>query len=148
MGRQRPTSVTTAIRLQGLLVLLGGLTTLLMAVRRDELVASWAARQPPGAQPPAFVPVAVVLFVTFALLVAVLLVFFHEGHPSARLSLTAVAVFFVFSAFVIYRIHPPALFVGLAAFSALLDLVLLYFLWHPDTGAFLRGAELAAERDA
>jgi hypothetical protein len=147
MGRQQPTSVTSAIRVQLLLVLVGGLTTLLTAVRRDELVAQWAATQPPGAQAPAFVPVAVVLFVTMALLVAVLLVFFHAGHPSARLSLTAVAAFFLFSAVVIVRLDPPVLFVALAGVSVLLDLVLLYFLWHRDTSAYLRGAELAAGRE-
>jgi hypothetical protein len=147
MGRQRPASVTNAIRVQGLLVLVGALTTVLTAVREDDLIASWAAKQPPGAQPPAIVPVVVVLFVTFALLIGVLLVFFHEGHPSARLSLTGIALFFLFAAFVIYRLDPPTLFVLLSVVSALLDLVLLWFLWHPDTNAYVRGAELAAERD-
>ena len=31
--------------------------------------------------------------------------------------------------------------------AALVDLVVGYFLWHPDTSEFLRGAELADELD-
>ena len=44
----------------------------------------------------------------------------------------------------VLRLEPPVLFVVLAVISALLDLVLLYFLWHKDTSEFLRGAALAA----
>jgi hypothetical protein len=148
MGRQRPASVSNAILVQAVLVLVSGLTTLITLVQRDELVASWASRQPPGAQPPAFGPVAVVLFLTFALLVGVLVVFFRGGHPSARWSLTGLAFFYLFVLVVVLRLDPPGLFVALVGVSAVLDLVLLYFLWHKDTSAFLRGAELAAGRDA
>ena len=90
---------------------------------------------------------AVVLFITFALLAAVLVVFFRDGHPSARLVLTGLAVFFLFAMVVMYRQDPPVLFVVLAAVSAVLDVVLVYFLWHRDTNEFLRGAELAEDLD-
>ena len=144
MGRQRPDSVTNAIRAQVAVVLVGCVTTVLTVLQRDALVDRWATSQPPGAQPPAVAPVAVVLFVTFALLVAVLVVFFDAGHPSARLSLTGVAVFYLVAMLAVYRLDPPALFVVLAVVSSLLDLVLLWFLWQRDTTAYLRGAGLAA----
>jgi O-antigen/teichoic acid export membrane protein len=144
MGRQRPGSVTSAIRAQLALVGVGALTTLLTAIQADELARSWASRRPVGIDPPAFVPVAVVLFITFALLAAVLVVFFRGGHGSARVALTVLAGFFLLAMIAILRLDPPVLFVVLAVVSALLDLVLLYFLWHKDTNEFLRGAALAS----
>ncbi|MGH3361416.1 MAG: hypothetical protein ACRDOM_03065 [Nocardioides sp.] len=146
MGRQQPAAVTNAIAAQMALIGVSGLTTLVTAFQREELVAAWTARQPEGITPPAFVPVAIVLFVTYALLAAVLVAFFRGGHPSARLSLTVLAAFFLFTMLVIYRQDPPTLFVVLAAISAVLDLVLIFFLWHKETGAFLRGAGIAAQR--
>ena len=139
MGRERPASVRNAIRVQAALVLVSGLTTMLTVVRRHDLVESWSTRQP-SAQPPAFAPVAVVLFLTFALLVAVLVVFFRDGHPSARWSLTGLAVFYAITMLAVYRLDPPALFLALAAVSAVLDVAVVYFLWHRDTSAFLRAA--------
>ena len=144
MGRQRPGAMTSAIRAQLALVGVAGLTTLLVVVQRDELVRSWSARHPTGIDPPAFVPVAVVLFITFGLLAAVLLVFFRAGHGSARLALTALAGLFLVSMFAVFRLDPPLLFVVMAMVSALVDLVVLYLLWHRDTSEFLRGAALAA----
>ncbi len=144
MGRQRPGSVTSAIRAQLVLIGVGGLTTLLTVVQRDQLVQTWVIRHPTGIDPPAFVPVAVVLFITFALLAAVLVVFFRGGHGSARVALTVLAGLLLLAMIAVLRLDPPVLFVVLAVISALLDLVLVYFLWHKDTGEFLRGAALAA----
>lgn len=162
MGRQLPTSVTGAIRVQVGLIVVTGLTTVLTVVQRDELTVAWAQRHPfaraileeGGLQalrensisPPAFVPVAIVSFVVFALLAAVLLAFFASGHNSARISLTALAGFFLLAMVVVYRQDPPVLFVVLLAVSAVLDVLLLVLLWHRDTNAFLRGAGLAARR--
>jgi hypothetical protein len=143
MGRQRPGSVTSAIRAQLALIGVGALTTLLTVVQRDELVRSWVIRHPTGIDPPAFVPVVVVLFITFALLAAVLVVFFRGGHGSARVALTVLAGLFLLTMVAVLRLDPPVLFVVLAVISALLDLVLVYFLWHRDTSEFLRGAALA-----
>jgi hypothetical protein len=148
MGRQRPGSVTSAIRAQLALVGVAGLTTLLTIVERDELVRAWTARHPTGIDPPAYVPVAVVLFITFALLAAVLLVFFRDGHHSARLALTGLAVFSLFAMVVMFRQDPPVLFNVFEAVVAVLSVVLVCFLWHPDTSAYLRGVELADELDA
>jgi hypothetical protein len=144
MGRQRPGSVTSAIRAQLALVGVAGLTTLLTIVERDELVRAWSARHPTGIDPPAYVPVAVVLFITFGLLAAVLMVFFRGGHGSARVALTVLAGFFMLAMIAVLRLDPPILFLVLAVISALLDLVLIFFLWHRDTSEFLRGASLAA----
>jgi hypothetical protein len=144
MGRQRPGSVTNAIRAQLALIVVGGLTTLLTVVQRDELVRTWTIRHPTGIDPPAFVPVAVVLFITFALLAAVLVVFFRGGHGSARVALTVLAGLLLLAMIAVLRLDPPALFVVLTVISVLLDLVLVYFLWHKDTGEFVRGAALAA----
>ncbi len=139
MGRQRPASVTSAIRAQLALIGVGGLTALLIVVQEDELV-----RRPPGIDPLSFVPVAVVLFLTFALLAGVLMVLFRGGHGSARVSLTVLAGFFLLAMIAVLRLDPPVLFVVLAVVSALVDLVLFYFLWHKDTSEFIRGASLAA----
>ena len=144
MGRQRPGSVTNAIRAQLALIGVAGLSTLLTIVQRDELVRTWTARHPTGIDPPEFVPVAVVLFVTFGLLAAVLLVFFRAGHGSARMALTVLAGFVLLSMVAVLRLDPPVIFSVLAVLSVLLDLVLLFFLWRKDTSEFLRGAALAA----
>jgi hypothetical protein len=144
MGRQRPGSVTNAIRAQLALVGVGALTTLLTVVQRGELDRIWSTRHPTGIDPPSFVPVAVVLFITFSLLAAVLLVFFRGGHVFARVALTVLAGFFLLAVIAVLRLDPPVIFVALAVISTLLDLVLVFFLWHKDTSEFLRGATLAA----
>lgn len=146
MGRQRPASATNAIWAQAALVLVSAMTTVLSVVQRDELTRVWSAGQPEGTQPPAFAPVAIVLFCTFALLAWILVVFFRDGHPSARYALTGLAVFYLFSMLVLSLQGPPVLFVVLSAVSAVIGLVQLFFLWHRDTTAFLRGVELAAHQ--
>jgi hypothetical protein len=98
-------------------------------------------------QIPNFGPVAIVAFFTFALLALLLVVFFRDGHPSARLALTGLAGFFLLGTVVLYRQDPPLLFVVVAAVAAVLDVVLVYFLWHRDTTRFLHGAGLAADRE-
>ena len=148
MGRQLPRSVTRAVQTQAALVVVSGLITVLTAIQREELEAAFVARESPDIDVPAFVPVAVVLWVTFALLAAVLVVFFRSGHPSARLSLTGLAAFFLFTMLVMYRQDPPGLFDVLAAVAAVLDVVLIYFLWHRETNEFMRGAQLADDLES
>jgi hypothetical protein len=148
MGRQLPRSVTRAVQTQAGLVVVSGLITVLTVIQREELEAAFVARESPDIDVPAFVPVAVVLWVTFALLAAVLVVFFRSGHPSARLSLTGLAAFFLFTMLVMYRQDPPGLFDVLAAVAAVLDVVLIYFLWHRETNEFMRGAQLADDLES
>lgn len=160
MSRQQPGSVTNAIRVLVGLVALSGVTALLTAVFRDDLVRSWAdgnatareildqgglvALDQSQLSPPAFVPVAIVLFVVFACLAGVLVMFFRDGHNWARVSLSALVVFTAIGSLAGISSAPPILFQVLSVASILLDLVLLAFLWHRDTSTYLRGAWLAA----
>ena len=143
MGRQRPGSVTNAVRVLVGLVVLTGLTAVLTVVLRGDLVASWASGHPHSTgsvRPPDFVPVAVVLFFVFAALAGVLVMFFLGGHNWARLSLSALVVFLGVGALAGLRAGPPPLFMGLAGVAVLLGVVLLGCLWHPGTSAYLRRA--------
>jgi len=143
MSRQRPRSVSGATWVLGGLVALSGLTALLTILLRGSLVDSWASGHPDetgSVQPPAFVPGAIVLFVVFALLAGVLLMFFRSGHAWARLALTALAVLMAVASLAGLRTGPPPLFYVLSVVSAVLDLALLFFLWHRDTSSFMRGA--------
>ncbi|MGZ4445072.1 MAG: hypothetical protein ACXVEC_00090 [Nocardioides sp.] len=145
MGRHQPKSVTNAVRVLGALVGLTGLVAVLTMVFKDDLVRSWAADNPDlssSVEPPAFVPVAVVLFVVFAALAGVLVAFVRDGHHWARLSLTALVAFMGVATLASLRTSPPTLFLVLSGVSVLLDLALLACLWHPDTGAYIRGTWL------
>jgi hypothetical protein len=154
VGRQRPASVTNAIRVQALVVLVSALGTAMVVVLRGELVRAWAEEQGgfdavrvSQLSPPAFVPVAVVTFIVYALLVWVIGSLFGKGHRWARYALGATAVSFVFVMLVIYRASPPAPLVVLGALGVILNGVLLWLLASRDTAAFIRGAMLAEERE-
>jgi hypothetical protein len=84
--------------------------------------------------------VALVLFVVFALLAGVLAMFLRSGHHWARVSLTALAVFMAVASLAGLRSGPPPVFVVLTLVAVVLDLALLVFLWHRDTGTFIREA--------
>ena len=138
-GHALPTTVRAATLAQVGLVVLTGVATVLAVLLRDDLLAEWYRRHPTGIEPPAFAPVAVVLFVTYALLAAVLLAFFHGGHREARWGLTLLAVFFAFTMVVLVRQDPPTLFVVLAIACVLVDAGFAVLLWRRETTAFLRG---------
>ena len=141
--RALPPTVRAASLAQVGLVVLTGLATVLTVLLRDELLDEWYRRHPTGIEPPAFAPVAVVLFVTYALLAAVLLVFFRGGHREARWGLTLLAAFFGFTMVVLVRQDPPPLFVALAVACALVDVAVGALLWRRETTAFLRGPAAA-----
>jgi hypothetical protein len=143
-GRALPTTVRAASLAQVGLVVLTGLATVLAVLLRDDLLAEWYRRHPTGIEPPAFAPVAVVLFVTYALLAGVLLVFFRGGHREARWGLTLLAAFFAFTMVVLVRQDPPTLFVVLAIGCAVVDAAVAALLWRRETTAFLRGPLPAA----
>jgi hypothetical protein len=146
MSRHQPRSLTNAILAVWGLVALSGLTALLTLVLRGELVRRWeAGRQDVGTiQPPDFVPVAIVLFIVFAALAGVLVMFVRDGHSWARISLSVLVVFMAVSTLAGLRTDPPVLFLVLALASAVLDAALLFFLWHRDTSTYIRGAWLAS----
>lgn len=149
----RPASVMHVVRALMALVVVTGLGTILVWVRQDEVVRTWAegnvaARKlllEGGVQAvqdspivPSFVPLAIVFFVVFVLLVLVLLAFFVEGHEWARLSLAAVAVFGILGAAVVLRLGLPALFAVVSVVSIMLCLLVLFLLWRPATNRWFR----------
>lgn len=140
MSRQQPRSVSGATWVVGGLVVLSGLTALLTVLMRDDLVRAWAAGHPDesGVKPPSFVPVAIVLFVVFALLAGVLAVFLRSGHNWARLSLTALVGFMAVATLAGLRTGPPTAFLLVSVVAVVLDVALLFFLWHRDTSTYIR----------
>ena len=141
MSRQPP-SVTRAILALWGLVALSGLTALLTAVFREDVMGSLRSGTSSSGEsaiaPPAFVPVAVVLFLVFAALVWIFVVFLLGGHNWARISIVATVVFLAVSAVAGLRTGLPAVFVVVAVASFVLDAVVLFFLLHRDTSAYLR----------
>lgn len=137
----RPTAVTRAVQLIWVLVLLGAAVTVLAVVFDEELVASWAGL--PGQSvddtrvPPTFVPVAVVLYGTMAILLLVLTAFLRGGHNWARHCIAASGVLSALVVLASLRTGPPTVFVALAWVFLLLDAVLLVLLYLPSTGAFV-----------
>ncbi len=159
MGRQWPESVVNAQRCLTALAALLALATVLTVLLDDQLIEAWARRNP-GAREilqdggiealknssialPAFVPVAVVMFVVLLGLLGVLRVFLREGYEWARLSLAGVGLLVgLGSGLIAFREHPPVVFVVLAVATILVDVAFLGLLAHPDTTAFVRGSWL------
>jgi len=149
-----PRSVRVASWLLGGVIAVSGVTALLTVVLRDELVRSWAegntsARtllEEGGLEAlegseivPSFVPVALVMFVVLALLGWVLAVFFRTGHGWARWSIATLVVFAGFTSVVGLNRNLPDAFLALTVVSLVLNAVLLFFCFHKDTNAFLKG---------
>ena len=155
-----PASVKRAVWLLWALVLLGLLTTVLTVVLNDDLIRSWAegrgdirpllesqglqAVKDGAVQPPAFVPVAIVLFVVVALLIWVLLALFRNGYNWARVSLSVLLVLVAIGSVAAMRAGPPTTFLVLAFVSFAVELAALAYLWHPDTTRYLRGMSSTA----
>ena len=159
MSGQQPASLTWASRALAAIVALGLLTTVLIVVLRDQLIRSWAEgrrdlRRVLNTQGldgikngevhvPAFVPVAVVLFVVVALLIWVLAAFLRSGYNWARISLTLTLVFLAVGTIGGLRTGAPTVFMVLSVVSFPLEALAIYFLWHKDTSAYLRGTWVA-----
>jgi hypothetical protein len=135
---RRPASVTGAIWLLVAVVVMTGVTALLTLVFEDDLIDAWAAgRSDAGSvEPPAFVPVAITMFVVVASLAAVLIMFFIQGHNWARVLLTALVALMGVATVAGLRTGPAAFFYVLAAASLVVDVVAIAFLWHRDTRAW------------
>ena len=156
MTRQQPRSMKRVG--QALLVLLGlgALVATLTVVLREDLIDSWAAGNEVRIEglaahtisPPAFVPVALTLFVVLALLLGVLYMFVRDGHNWARLALSALMAVLALATVAGLRTGPPTVFVVLSLLSLVLDVTVLVLLWHRDTSAYMRGAWLESHRDS
>jgi hypothetical protein len=156
MSGQQPASLTWAQRMLAALVALGLVTTVLIVVLRDQLIRSWAEGRPDlrkvlreqgleavksgEVHVPAFVPVAVVLFVVVAMLIWVLDAFLRGGYNWARVSLTLTLFFLAVGTVAGLRTGAPQVFMVLSVASFPLEAAAAYFLWHKDTSAYLRGA--------
>ena len=139
MSQDRPASVLTATWLLGGVIGVYGVASILTAFFHDELVDAWAAGRPDtgSVQPPAFVAVAIVMFVVVASLLGVLMHFFHVGLAWARVLLTALTVVIALGTLALVVTGPPALFVVVLLLGLVLDLAALVSLWHRDTSVFL-----------
>lgn len=151
---ERPESLTWALRSLAALVTLGLVATVLIVVLRDDLVRTWAegrrdtrrilaleglqAVKDGPVHPPSFVPVAVVLFVVMAALIWVLSAFLRGGFGWARIVLTICLFFLAVGTIGGLRTGAPAVFVVLSIASFPLEAAAVYFMWHKDTGAYLR----------
>ncbi len=139
MSQQRPASVTwTVWAVVGLMVLTGVIAVLTL-VLRDELVDAWRSGKDDASsvQTPAFVPVALVMFLVVASLAFVLLEFFRARHGWARVALTVLALVLLAGMLSMLRIGPPFVFSLLAVLTIVLDAVVVVLLWHRDTTAYL-----------
>jgi hypothetical protein len=161
MSAQHPASVTWARRLLAALVALGAVITVLVVVLRDQLIRSWAQGRPDTRKVlrtrgldavkngevhvPQFIPVALTLFVVVALLIWVLAAFLRGGYGWARVALTLTLFFLAVGTIAGLRTGAPATFMVLSLLSFPVEAATAYFLWHKDTGAYLRGSWSAPE---
>jgi len=145
MSPQRPTTVTASMWLIVGVLAVCGVSALLTLPFQDELLAAWRAGRPDtsSVERPAFVPVALVMFVVVAMLTGVLLMFFREGHNWSRRILIALMLILVAGSLAVLRTGPPAFFVVLCSLGIVVEVVTVGFLLHKDTRAWF--AEAPAE---
>lgn len=150
MGDQQPASVARAIQMLLGLLALGGVTAVLTIALRDDLTRSWEQGHPVDStiKPLSFVPVVIVLFIVFAGLLLVLVPFFRVGHNWARFSIAGMVAFIAVATLAAMRTSPPTTFLVLSIASLLIDAALMFFLWHRDTNAYIRGAWQHSSADA
>ena len=150
-----PRSVTRARQVLAALVALGAAVTALIVVLQDQLIRSWAQGRPDTRKVlrtrgldavkngevhvPAFIPVALVLFVVMALLVWVLAAFLRGGYGWARVALTLTLFFLAVGTIGGLRTGAPVTFMVLSVASFPIEAAAAYFLWHKDTSAYLKG---------
>jgi hypothetical protein len=163
MSGQHPASLTWATRMLALLVALIAAIVLSIVLLQDQLIRSWAegrrdtrrllrtggldAVKNGEVHVPHFIPVALTLFVVVALLIWVLSAFLRGGYGWARVALTATLFFLAVGTIAALRTGVPATFMALSVASFPVEAAGVYFLWHQDTGAFLRGAPAEPERE-
>lgn len=151
--REKPGSIINAVRSLLALVVVSGAAVLLTWLQHDEIILAWAQGNPTAQEilnsggiaalrdsaiVPKFVPLALVSFVVFVVLVLVLGAFLSDGHGWARLVLTGTSCFGVLVASLGLNHSLPAPFVIVSALFLLLCLALVFFLWRKDTSTYLR----------
>jgi hypothetical protein len=151
--RELPGSITNALRNLVALVVVSGMAVLLTWLQHDEVIRAWAkgnssaqeilasggmAALRESAIVPKFVPLALVSFVVFLVLVVVLGAFLVDGHGWSRLVLTATSFFGVLVAVLGLNHGLPTAFVIVSALFFVLSLTLVFFLWRKDTSTYLR----------
>jgi hypothetical protein len=151
--RELPGSITNALRNLVALVVVSGIAVLLTWLQHDEVIRAWAkgnssaqeilasggmAALRESAIVPKFVPLALVSFVVFLVLVVVLGAFLVDGHGWSRLVLTATSFFGVLVAVLGLNHGLPTAFVIVSALFFVLSLTLVFFLWRKDTSTYLR----------
>lgn len=151
--RELPGSITNALRNLVALVVVSGMAVLLTWLQHDEVIRAWAkgnssaqeilasggmAALRESAIVPKFVPLALVSFVVFVVLVVVLGAFLVDGHGWSRLVLTATSFFGVLVAVLGLNHGLPTAFVIVSALFFVLSLTLVFFLWRKDASTYLR----------
>lgn len=151
--REWPGSITNAVRSAVALVVVGAIAVLLTWLQSDEVIRSWAKGNPSAQEilasggmatlrdsliVPKFVPLALVSFVVFAVLLGVLTAFLMDGHGWSRLALTATSLFGVLVSSLGLNHDLPAALVVVSAIFLLLCLALVFFLWRKDASDYLR----------
>jgi hypothetical protein len=151
--RELPGSITNALRNLVALVVVSGMAVLLTWLQHDEVIRAWAkgnssaqeilasggmAALRESAIVPKFVPLALVSFVVFLVLVVVLGAFLVDGHGWSRLVLTATSFFGVLVAVLGLNHGLPTAFVIVSALFFVLSLTLVFFLWRKDASTYLR----------
>lgn len=152
-----PSALRWALRTIGLLVAFGAVVVLLIVLRVDDLVRSWAmgndaARRiletqgldalmhPDGenqVEAPHFIAPAVTLFGTLAALLGVLSVFLRNGFEWARVVISALVFFLAVAGVGAIQTGPPVLFSLLALGAIAIAVVLVVLMWLPSVSRYL-----------
>lgn len=151
--KDMPGSITNAVRTLVALVVVSGVAVLMTWIQTDEVIRSWAEGNSSAQEilasggmdalreaaiVPKFLPLAVVSYLTFVMLVVVLGAFLIGRHGWSRMVLTATSVFGLLVSALGLNHDLPTAFVVVSALFFLLCLILVFFLWRKDASAYLR----------
>lgn len=151
--RDMPGSITNALRCLLALVVVSGAAVLLTWLQHDEIILAWAKGNPSAQEllasggmaalreaaiVPKFVPLALVSFIVFVVLVVVLGAFLVDGHGWSRLVLTATSLFGLLVSSLGLNHGLPIAFVVVSALFFAFCVLLVIFLWRKETNTYLR----------
>lgn len=151
--RDKPGSITNAVRILLALVVVSGAAVLLTWLQQDAVILAWAQGNSSAQEilatggidalrdsaiVPKFVPLAMVSFIVFVVLVVVLGAFLVDGHGWSRLVLTGTSLFGLLVSVLGLNHSLPTAFVIVSALFFVLCLALVFFLWRKDASIYLR----------